>query len=292
MKVFLSFLFTTLFVFSTFSIANVQSHSNVQNKVNTVQQDSIYQYFELAGINRLLASVPEQVRAMQQDVIAEQGEMSADNKILSTLVAAWQQQEIRQSLADSLVKSLNEKQLSELINWQNSALAKLIKQRDELTNKASFEQSFIAFVETLPHSLPNENKQQLINELIDAKHMVDSMVELTLAVSRPVLLAMLQSPAAEKEGLTVQSVEQQLFELEQLLKPELELQISLVSYFLYQDVEDSKIQQTVEFYHSDIGQLELAILNKALYQSIAIWQARYEEKSLLRELSPLAMLRD
>lgn len=239
----------------------------------------VAQYFELSGINTLLNSVPEQLKAMQLDAVEEYGENSSDVMVLNGLIEAWQYPIIHQQLSHAIEKSLTAEQLNALLFWQNSKLAKTFKDKDSLTSQELFEQDFILFINRLPLSMPDKKHIAVINDLIDAKQMVESMVDLTLSISRPVMIALADTESAKRDGMTIEVIEQQLFELEQLLVEDLSEQIALLSYYLYKDVTIDDLNQYTEFYQSDLGQLELAILNKALHQSIALWQTYYEDVS-------------
>lgn len=245
----------------------------------TINSKDVALYFELSGINALLNSVPEQLKDMQLDAVEEYGESSSDVIVLNGLIEAWQYPVIQKQLSNAIKNTLTEEQLSALLYWQNSTLAKQFKDKDSSTNQALFEQDFISFINRLPVSMPDKEHVALINELIDAKQMVDSMVDLTLSVSRPVMMALADTETAKRDGMTVEVIEQQLLELEQLLVEDLSEQIALLSYYLYKDVSIKDLHEYTAFYHSDLGQLELAILNKALHQSIALWQTYYEDVS-------------
>lgn len=245
----------------------------------TINSKDVALYFELSGINALLNSVPEQLKDMQLDAVEEYGESSSDVIVLNGLIDAWQYPVIQKQLSNAIKNTLTEEQLSALLYWQKSTLAKQFKDKDSSTNQALFEQDFISFINRLPVSMPDKEHVALINELIDAKQMVDSMVDLTLSVSRPVMMALADTETAKRDGMTVEVIEQQLLELEQLLVEDLSEQIALLSYYLYKDVSIKDLHEYTAFYHSDLGQLELAILNKALHQSIALWQTYYEDVS-------------
>ncbi len=245
----------------------------------SISSKDLAQYFELSGVNSLLHSVPEQLQSMRLDAVEEYGENSPDVKVLNGLIKAWQYPMIQRQLASVIEESVTEEQLSALIHWQKSTLALQFKNKDLVTTQEQFEQDFIKFINRLPLSLPDKEQVVLINDLIDAKQIVDGMVDLTLSVSRPVMLALVETESAKRDGLTVELVEQQLLELEQLLVEDLSEQIALLSYYLYKDVSRQDLADYTKFYQSDLGQLELAILNKVLHQSIALWQTYYEEVS-------------
>ncbi|NMP30899.1 hypothetical protein HII17_04920 [Thalassotalea sp. M1531] len=246
-------------------------------------------YFEMIGVNQLLTSVPAQVESMYQDTIAEQGKDAPDSKILAALVNAWKQQNIKSNIIASVANRLEHAQLQQLVSWQTGELAVQLKAQDALAEKDDFANEFFAFAQQLPQSLPSKEKMALINQLIDSKQMIDSMVDLTISVSEPVMIALLASPSAKEDGFNSQAVNEQLRELRVLLEEDLSQQIALLSYYLYRDFSLEDLQAYVDFYQSDLGQLELTILSNALHQSIALWQANYHSEKLTT-MPPLAAL--
>lgn len=258
-------------------LANVQHTENIR---------LLERYFELAGVEQLLASVPTQIESMYYETVAEQGDNAADSQILAALFSAWDQKKIKAELMANLAIKLEKQKLQQLLSWQNGQLAQSIKQLDLQTEQEAFALSFQEFALKIPQSLPAKDKMALINEVIDSKQMVDSMVELTLSVSEPVMAALLASPTALTDGFDRGSINEQLAELKVLLESDLSQQISLLSYFLYKDVADKDLQKYAAFYQSELGRLELEILSTALHQSIALWQEEYHQNVLV--ISPQA----
>ncbi|WP_286266159.1 hypothetical protein [Thalassotalea atypica] len=236
-------------------------------------------YFELSGINDLLESIPEQLKSMQLDAENEYGTDSLDNKIMQSLIDAWDDRKIKHALMTKINDSITSQQLSALIQWQSSALPQLVKHKEAEANNDDFEQKFVQFVRGIPENMPDRNHRAAINKVIDAKHMVDNMIDLTLSVSRPVLLALVETESARKEKMTVSDVERQLFELEHLLQDDLSHQISILSYFLYKNLSTTELNEYAQFYQSDLGLVELSLLNEALHYSIALWQTAYAGRS-------------
>ena len=242
---------------------------------NDRHSGELEQYFELSGINELLDSIPAQLKAMQLETEFEYGVDSSDNQISLALIDAWDEKKIKMALKTKVSEAITPEQLSALVNWQSGALAQHIKQKDLAVENASFEYKFIQFVTNIPANMPDKNHRVAINRVIDAKHMVDNMVELTISVSRPVLLALVETESAKSEHMTIADVEGQLVELEQLLQDDLSHQISMLSYFLYKDLSITELNQYAQFYQSELGLLELSLLNEALHYSIALWQSAY-----------------
>ena len=242
---------------------------------NNLHDRELEQYFKLSGINELLDSIPEQLKFMQIDAEAEYGIESSDNQISLALLEAWDDKKIKFALKAKIAEAVTSQQLSALIKWQSSVLAQHIKQKDLAAEHDNFEQEFVQFVANIPANMPDKNHRVAINKVIDAKRMVDNMIDLTISVSRPVLLALVNSESAESENMSVADVERQLVELEQLLQNDLSHQISMLSYFLYKDLSITELNQYAHFYQSELGLLELSLLNQALHYSIALWQSAY-----------------
>ncbi|WP_448211364.1 hypothetical protein [Colwellia sp. MEBiC06753] len=270
-----------------------QSHVN-QHSINQTESPQanpvlLAQYLELAGVNQILTSIPEQIETMYLEAVDEQGENAGDTKILAALVQAWSQQQIQQSLINSLAELVDDTQLTALVDWQNSGVMQIIKQQEALTEQHDFSKEFYNFAQQLPNSLPSLEKRALINQLLDARQIVDAMVELTLSVSEPVMVALLDSPTAKESGFDQDSINQQLFELRALLENDLSEQISLLSYYLYRDIDDNDLIKYIDFYQSELGQLELSLQSNALHKSIGFWQENYRKTAVmnLSSLSPL-----
>jgi len=274
------FFYFSCLVFSISSFAKVQQ---------AVTEQQVNRYFELAGVNQLLKSVPEQINAMYLDTVNEQGAHATDSKILAALVNAWQQQEITSHVIQSVSQRLEQAQLQALMTWQTGSLALKMKSQDALPEQEDFAQGFEQFAMAIPQSLPSIEKRQLINQLIDSKQMVESMVELTISVSEPVMIALMASPTAAQDGFDQEVINAQLRELRGLLEDDLSQQMAMLSYYLYRDLTETELAAYVEFYQSDVGQLELDILSSALHQSIALWQANYYTQKA-SYLPPLAAL--
>lgn len=272
---------TTAFVFIIFSLVtfNASQIVNAQPKPERLysKQKQLTNYFELAGVNELLHSVSAQLEQMHEQMSLDYGEHSVDAQIVAKLQSAWQLSQFLPQINQHIEKSLTPNQLSALMQWQQSQLAQKVKQLDQASESQEFQQAFIRFLDRLPADMPTQSKVQLINDIIDAKQVVDGMVELTIEVSRPVFIALLASPEAKKEGLTRAKIETQLQELEQLLEQDLARQVATLSYYLYKDLSVDELQRYADYYQSATGRLELEIQQKALSQSIALWQANYQQ---------------
>lgn len=270
-------------VFADGDIANnLPAQSSAQLSASTTGQTKdqesrqlLIQYFALAEVNTLLDSVPNQIEAMYQDSVVEQGEDASDSRILLSLLSAWHGDDFKSELISRLSKSISHSELTQLVHWQQGDLARQIKQQDLLSEQPEFAGEFFQFSQKLPHSLPSQHKMILINELIEAKQMVNGMVDVTLSVSRPVLTALASASLEQQEEIKIETIEQQISELGQLLETEMSMQIALLSYYLYRNVPEDTLIAYTEFYQSALGQLELKVLNDALHQSIALWQKEY-----------------
>jgi|GEM_PF-972018 len=256
-------------------------------EVKQANLDDIRTYMELSGFTAALNAVPQQINAMGQQMQLTAKNPEASTQVVSTLLNSWQSDAIVSEVAHYIQQELTAKQLSQLLDWLATDLSKRIKFAEEQANRASFQQDFLHFSADIQSNPPAADSIEAVRQLVESTKMVENMSKMVSQIAHKVAFAMLETQPEAVQAAKTQEINQQLANMETMIRPGLEQQMMMVSLYLYRDISNQDLAAYARFYQTELGQLELEVLSGAMVNSMSAWAEKFSRQMLeLNENKP------
>ncbi|GHE84740.1 hypothetical protein [Thalassotalea profundi] len=249
---------------------------------NTVSDKDIYRYLTLSGAEKALANIPAQIESMGQLMQVTGKDTEASQKIMNRIISHWQQDEIEKQVFDYVKQNISTEQMKPILIWLNTDLARKVKQAEAQASEPNFNQEIMNYLVELERNPPSATRVTAINQFIETTRVVEHSITLVMSVAEG-LTKGLVIDANEKGNMeSVSKIKKQLQDMESMLKPALEQQMIMVSYFIYRNINDKDFQKYSEFYQQELGQKEISLMYKAMGAAIVYWADSMSKEMLLK----------
>lgn len=251
--------FTLIFVLTSFT------HTVI---ANTIKNEDITQYMDLSGVELMLQNIPAQMQGMGQQMKLTAKDADQAEKTMNIMVDAWDEKQVKESIATSLKKGFSVTEMKELLTWLNTDLARSVKIAEQKSTSASFNQEFMQYMAKIQSTPPTEQRIKTIRNFVDSTNMIDRAFDMVMSITK----GMVQSLSiADGNTLTDEQINQQMQQMEAMLKPQLSQQMIYVSYYMYEELSDEDINAYSRFYETPLGKKELDVVYKAISDSFGLW---------------------
>lgn len=258
MKALFCVLFISVFAFSAFA------------KENKVSDQQIQEFIQLSGVQQLLDSIPAQIYAMANQQQLIQANPNVDNSVAQILIEAWQPESINESISAYIFENSNSDEITDLLEWRKSPLAKKMTALELASSEPSFQADFLRYMADLQETPPSPETMQVIQRLVGATNMADTMLAMSTQITRG-MLSVLTETEENRDKVTQSEIDQQIASMREIMLPQMQQQAILMSYYIYRDVSNDELAQYSSFYESDLGSKELSLLFGSLSLSMNEW---------------------
>lgn len=252
--------FLLLSAFSQFSLAK-----------NISDQD-VKQYMALSGVDSALNGIPAQMGAMGQQMQMTAKDPAEAQKVMQLLESSWQQQEAEQIVANHIKTKFTATEMQSLLTWLNSDLARRIKSSEAKASAANFNQEFMQYMAQLQSTPPTAERVKAIRTFVETTDMIDHTVEIVMSVAKGTIKGL--KVANPQDDVDEEAVMTQLSQMEVMMRPALEQQMIMVSYYIYDSLTDQEIEQYSQFYQQPLGKKELTVMYDGIGQALTNWSTQ------------------
>ena len=260
MKKFTSF-YTVLFllstIFSPFSSAKASSDADVT------------QYMALLGINVALNGIPAQMSAMNQQMQMTAKDPERAQKVMNLLLNAWRLEDVKQVVFEHIKDNFSADEMQKLLTWLNSDLARRIKMAEAKASTPSFNQDLMNYMAILQTTPPTTERINVVRSFVETTNLVEYSLNIVTAVAKGTIEGLMV--ANPGQGINEMQIQTQLTQMEAMMRPGLEQQMIMVSYFIYQSLTEQEIAQYTQFYQQPLGQKELSVMYEGIGQALNYW---------------------
>lgn len=236
-----------------------------------VSDEDVHRYLTLSGASQALANIPMQIEAMGQQMQLTAKDPAASQKIMTKIMSNWQQNEIEQKVFDYVKANITNEQMQPLLIWLESDLARRVKLAESQASEPNFNQEIMHYLAELPNNPPPAIRITAIRQFIESTRIVEQTLNMMMKIANGVTKALLMDSGKEEYAEAAVKLEEQMKQMESVLKPTLEQQMIMVSYFVYRDINDEDFEQYSQFYQQELGQKELSLMYEAMGETMAYW---------------------
>ena len=239
------------------------------SSAKAISDDNVKQYLALSGIDSALDGIPAQMSAMGQQMQITVKDPAQAQRAVDLLLNAWQIEEVRLIVAEHVKENFSTAEMKSLLTWLNSDLARKIKSAEEKAAAANFNQEFMAYMAQLQTTPPTTARVQVIRNFIDTTHIVDHSLNIVMSVAQGTMEGL--NAANPEQAVGDEQIQTQLSQMQIMMRPALEQQMVMVSYYIYQQLTEQEIVQYTKFYQQPLGQKELDIMYDGIGQALNYW---------------------
>ncbi len=239
------------------------------SSAKAISDDNVKQYLALSGIDSALDGIPAQMNAMGQQMQITVKDPAQAQRVVDLLLNAWQIDEVRLIVAEHVKENFSTVEMKSLLTWLNSDLARKIKSAEEKAAAANFNQEFMTYMAQLQTTPPTTARVQVIREFIDTTHIVDHSLNIVMSVAQGTMEGL--NAANPEQAVSDEQMRTQLSQMQIMMRPALEQQLVMVSYYIYQQLTEQEIVQYTKFYQQPLGQKELDIMYDGIGQALNYW---------------------
>ena len=265
MQKFLSLIFVGLVLLTqTVSADTKASYADVKN------------YFVLSGFDELLDSMQDQIEASskQEQLVAKDPESYRD--FVRVFKATWDAEGLKQAAIEYIIENSTKTQIDALITWQKTSLARTMAAEEEIMREPDFQANFLRFIADLQSTPPSQETSMSIQRHVAAIDMGEMMVDMISEVSRSISKSVRNANPADDAKICAE-IDREVEEMGRTLKPILEEQAILMSYYIYRNVSNTQLNQYTDFYETELGKIELQLSKQAFIHTIALWGSNFAE---------------
>ena len=239
------------------------------SSAKAISDDNVKQYLALSGIDSALDGIPAQMSAMGQQMQITVKDPAQAQRAVDLLLNAWQIEEVRLIVAEHVKENFSTAEMKSLLTWLNSDLARKIKSAEEKAAAANFNQELMAYMAQLQTTPPTTARVQVIRDFIDTTHIVDHSLNIVMSVAQGTMEGI--NVANPEQAVSDEQIQMQLSQMQIMMRPALEQQMVMVSYYIYQQLTEQEIVQYTKFYQQPLGQKELDIMYDGISQALNYW---------------------
>lgn len=263
MKQISSFHFILFLLLSTFSQLS---------SAKSISDQDVKQYMALSGVDSALNGIPAQMGAMGQQMQMTAEDPAEAQKVMQLLESSWQQQEVEQIVANHIKTKFTATEMQSLLTWLNSDLARRIKSSEEKASAANFNQEFMQYMAQLQSTPPTAERVKVIRTFVETTDMIDHTVDIVMSVAKGTIKGL--KAANPHDEVSEEAVMAQIGQMEAMMRPALEQQMIMVSYYIYDSLTDQEIEQYSQFYQQPLGKKELTVMYDGIGQALTHWSTQ------------------
>ena len=127
----------------------------------------------LSGIDEMVDATPGQIERLAGEALLTAENPEAEKALMQPMLKAWDRQAIRVSIQNYLREVSSPEEISALLEWKTSPLAKRMLSAELQSHTPDFQERLARYVETLATDPPNEATMQAISRLVAEAELVD-----------------------------------------------------------------------------------------------------------------------
>lgn len=238
---------------------------------NTVSDEDVYRYLALSGAEKALANIPAQIEAMGQQMQLTAKDPVESQKLMTKIIANWQPKEIEQKVFDYVKENISAEQMQPILIWLNTDLARRVKLAEAQASEPSFNQDIMHYLAELPNNPPTAIRVTAIRQFIESTRLVEQTITMVMEIANGVTKGLIINANRKERAEDVAKIQDQMQQMESMLKPALEQQMIMVSYFIYRNINDKDFQKYSEFYQQELGQKEISLMYETMGAAMVYW---------------------
>lgn len=254
------FLVFSLLLFSTFARSEITD-------------SQIYQLMDKSGLTRAIESLPVQMQAVGQQIGLTAKDPADHQQFMKIFVGSVNTDEMLQTISKYLANNISAEELNKVLTWLETDLANRVITAELQATEPDFQQNFLKYIADLQANPPSQERTAAIVNYVNSSALVEQSVKIIESVVINMFEA-LKSKQPDNKEMAAQ-LDSQLEQMKQTMRPALEQQLIMSSYFIYHNLSNAELNEYSDFYQQTIGKKYLSVVMGAMTESMNKWGATF-----------------
>lgn len=250
-----------------------------------VSDAQVYQLLDKSGVTRTIEGLPMQMQAIGQQMALTAKDPSEHQKFMAVFSSSVNTDQMLQEMRDSIKSNVSNDEIANILTWLDSELATRIVQAELQSAQPDFQQNLMRYLAELQTNPPSPERTKAIINYVESADVVEQSMNMIMGMVE-VMFEGLKANQPENTELAA-NLDNQIEQMAKAMKPGLEQQMILTSYFIYQNISDEDLSKYSEFYQQPVGKKYLSLLVNAMTQAMGNWG-----KSLINEIESAQAAKD
>jgi hypothetical protein len=258
----LSILFGHAVILASLMISSVFANEQVSDT-------QIYQLMDKSGATRAIEGLPLQMQAMGQQMALTAKDPSEHQKFMEIFLSSMDTEVMLAQMLASIRANVSQTELTSILQWLETDLASKIVKAELQSAEPEFQQNLTRYLADLQATPPSTERTQAIIYYVESSQVVEQAMKMMMEMIKNMFEAVKVANPNNQELAT--NLDAQLAQMATSMRPALEQQMILTSYFIYKDISDAELAQYSDFYQQEIGKKYLSLLIDAMGSALNGW---------------------
>jgi len=238
---------------------------------NQISDAQVYQLMDKSGVTKSIEGLPQQLQAIGQQMALTAKDSAEHQKFMKVFVASLNPDVMLRQMSDHIKKNVSYDELQLILTWLDSDLASRVVNAELQSSDPKFQQNLMHYMAELQATPPSPERTKVIINYVESSEIVDQSINMIMAMLENMFEAF---KVTEPENVELaKQLDIQLQQMAANIKPAMEQQMTLTSYFIYRDISNKDLNQYSHFYKQDTGKKYLSLMVGAIGDGMNEWGA-------------------
>ena len=238
---------------------------------NQISDAQVYQLMDKSGVTKSIEGLPQQLQAMGQQMALTAKNPAEHQKFMEVFVSSLNPDVMLNQMSEHIKKNVSYDELQLILTWLDSDLASRVVNAELQSSDPKFQQNLMHYIAELQTTPPSPERTKVIINYVESAEVVEQSINMIMAMLENMFEAfkVTQPENVELAG----QLDVQLEQMAANIKPAMEQQMILTSYFIYRDISNKDLNQYSSFYKQDTGKKYLSLMIGAIGDGMSDWGA-------------------
>jgi hypothetical protein len=227
-------------------------------------EEDLNQYIEISNIHSVLEGVEDQMEGqLNQMMVTKDAELI--EKIKPVMIASWDIVEGNSIVRNVIKQRITSDEIKALIQFHSQPWVQSIAHAEKQVDGPNFESEMVRFFEDMQKQPPSASRAESIRSFVEKTQMVDLVMNMIVKMTQATHMAF--NDAADDTDAEWLQTEKEIMKM----TPQMEQQLTMMSYFLYRDISEDDLKTYGDFYAEDLGRKESGVILGGVEKVFVKW---------------------
>jgi len=243
---------------------------------NQVSDAQIYQLMDKSGTTKIIEGLPLQIQAMGQQMALTNKDPVEHKNFMQVFTSSLNPDVMLRQMLEHIKKNVSPQELQHILTWLDSDLASRLIKAELQSADPKFQQNLMHYIADLQTTPPAPARTKAILNYVESSQVVEQSLKMIMSMLNN-MFAALKATQPENEELAA-TLDAQIEQMAVSMKPVMEQQMILTSYFIYRDISEEDLTQYSNFYKQETGKKYLSLMVGAIGDGMSEWGASLVKK--------------
>ena len=236
---------------------------------NQVTDTQVYQLMDKSGVTRTIEGLPLQMQAMGQQMALTAKDPANHKEFMQVFTSSLKSDVMLEKIAKYISNNISHDDMQKMLTWLESDIATRVIKAELQSAEPDFQQNLMRYMAQLQSTPPSQERTNTIINYVVASGVAEQSYEMIMSMIKNMFTGLKMSQVENME--LTETLDTQLKQMALTMKPALEQQMIMTSYYIYQDLSNEEISVYSEFFQQDLGKKYLSLLMGAVGNAMNHW---------------------